>query len=177
MIRSLNPFQGQYFHSSAIYEGPVHQGSTTSQCYSTGTKLLTPTFLGDTLKSHPNQDDIYCIHHGRTYCIFCYCNNSANLLLLLLAGSVLWMESSWVPKFILCVLKTPAQLILENLTTKLPSLNWLSPGDSCSQRPLPSAGSPSTLMSQDFSKQTFSGLSKQGTELDFICKREPRAPH
>lgn len=47
-------------------------------------------------------------------------------LLLLLAGSVLWMESSWVPKLILCVLKTPTQLILENLTAKLPSLNPLS---------------------------------------------------
>lgn len=68
---------------------------------------------------------------------YCYC------LLSLLASSVLWMESRWVPKLILCALKTLDQLILENLTAKLPSLNLLSQGDRCSHRALPLVGSPS----------------------------------
>lgn len=94
---------------------------------------------------------------------YCYC------LLSLLAGSVLWMESFWVPKLILCVFID--QLILENLMAKLPSLNLLSQGDRCSHGAFPSVGSPSALTGQAFPKQIFSGLSKQGTALDFICER------
>lgn len=94
---------------------------------------------------------------------YCYC------LLLLLGDSVLWMEGRWVPKLILCVFIY--QLFLENLMAKLPSLNLLSQGDRCSHGALPLVGSPSALTGQAFPKQTFSGLSKQGTALDFICKR------
>lgn len=95
---------------------------------------------------------------------YCYC------LLSLLVGSVLWMESRWVPKFILCALKTLDQLILENLAVKFLALNLLSQDIRCSHGALPSVGSPSALTGQAFLQQTFSGLSKQKTAFDFICE-------